>query len=251
MFSSGLSSWGAAWKLKRDRGTVEGMVLLFADTLIEDEDNYRFLHEAAVNIGAPLIRIAEGRTPGQVMLDKRFLGNSKCDPCSELLKRKLLGKWTERYCKPDKTTLVFGISWDEEHRLKRLQARKPKWKCVAPLCEFPFYTKRDLLRIAEREGLKPPRMYGMGFPHANCGGFCIKAGQATFRLLLQHFPERYAEHERWEEQMRGLVGNRTILKDRRGGTMKRLTLRQFRGRLERDQNDCDPYEYGGCGCALD
>ncbi len=40
---------------------VADLVLLFADTLIEDEDLYRFADQAAANIGAPLIRIAEGR----------------------------------------------------------------------------------------------------------------------------------------------------------------------------------------------
>ena len=46
MFSSGISSWAAAKRYAEQKGTA-GMVLLFADTGIEDEDNYRFLHEAA------------------------------------------------------------------------------------------------------------------------------------------------------------------------------------------------------------
>jgi 3'-phosphoadenosine 5'-phosphosulfate sulfotransferase (PAPS reductase)/FAD synthetase len=89
MFSSGISSWAAGKRWAEMHGT-DGMRLLFADTGIEDEDNYRFLHEAADNIGAPLIILKDGRDPFQVMRDERIIGNSMFDPCSKLLKRKLL-----------------------------------------------------------------------------------------------------------------------------------------------------------------
>ena len=37
------------------------MTLLFADTKIEEPSLYKFLDEAAENIGAPLIKIADGQ----------------------------------------------------------------------------------------------------------------------------------------------------------------------------------------------
>ena len=68
MFSSGIGSWAAARRLVE---TVDpsDVTLLFADTLIEDEDNYRFLHEAASDIGAELVIVADGRTPIEAMRD--------------------------------------------------------------------------------------------------------------------------------------------------------------------------------------
>ncbi len=70
-------------------------------------------------------------------------------------------------------------------------------------------------------------------------------------------PERYAYHEEQEEQTRQQFRNEgrsswdySVLKDRRGGTAKTMTLRAFRERIESGE-DFDRSEWGGCGCALE
>ena len=224
------------------------MVLLFADTRVEDEDNYRFLHESAENIGAPLVIIADGRTPWEVMKDVKLIGNNRFDPCSKILKRELLKSWNLKHCDKD-TALILGITWDEEHRIKRVQERNPEWNYIAPLCDKPWMSKKDTLNWAKSEGVEPPRMYDMGFSHANCGGFCIKAGQASFKLLLKNFPERYAMNEAAEEEMRGIVGDHSVMKCRRGGVSKPLTMKTFRLRVEAEEA-IDETDIGGCTCAL-
>ncbi len=249
MFSSGISSWAAAKRYAEEKGTA-GMVLLFADTGIEDEDNYRFLHEAAANIGAPMEIIADGRTPWEVFEDERMIGNARFDPCSKHLKRKLLDRWRDANCRPG-ADIILGIAWDEEHRIRRVRERCAPWNYIAPLCEKPWLSKRDCLAWAKREGIEPPRMYEMGFAHANCGGFCVKAGQATFRQLLKHFPDRYRDHEEREAAlMEKLGGKWGVMRDRRGGEAKPMTMRQFRERIEANENDHDQFDFGGCGCAL-
>jgi 3'-phosphoadenosine 5'-phosphosulfate sulfotransferase (PAPS reductase)/FAD synthetase len=248
MFSSGITSWAASKRYAQEHGT-EGMVLLFADTLIEDEDNYRFLHEAAENIGAPLVVIKDGRSPWEVMRKARIIGNSRIDPCSKILKRQLIDRWIVENCTSD-VTRIYGIGWDESHRIERLQARLKYGTPIAPLCDAPYLTKQDCISWAEREGIKAPRMYSMGFPHANCGGFCIKAGQASFALLLKNFPERYAEHEAEEESMRQLVGDHSIMKKYVKGERQNLTMKQLRESIEAKQ-EIDEFDFGGCGCALE
>lgn len=248
MFSSGISSWAAGKRYAEKNGT-DGMVLLFADTLIEDEDNYRFLHESAENIGAELVVIKDGRTPWEVMRDVKIIGNSRIDPCSKILKRELLDKWRNENADPETTDVILGISFDEVHRLVRVQERTKPWNYIAPLCDKPWISKADTLKWAKREGIEPPRMYDMGFAHANCGGFCIKAGHASFKLLLKHFPERYAHHEAEEEKMREMVGDHSILRDRTGGKVKPLTLKVLRQRIERKEG-IDEFDFGGCSCAL-
>ena len=74
-FSSGIASWVASKRVVERYGP-EAVTLVFADTLIEDEDNYRFLHEAAAMLGRHL---KDGRDPWQVFRDDRFLGNSRLD----------------------------------------------------------------------------------------------------------------------------------------------------------------------------
>ena len=48
-FSGGIGSWAAAKRVAM-RPDVKHITLLFADTLIEDEDLYRFLDDATANI---------------------------------------------------------------------------------------------------------------------------------------------------------------------------------------------------------
>lgn len=59
-FSGGKGSWAAA-KLVAQRYGTEHLTLLFADTLMEDWDLYRFIEEAAANVGGRYLRVAEGR----------------------------------------------------------------------------------------------------------------------------------------------------------------------------------------------
>ena len=97
-------------------------------------------------------------------------------------------------------------------------------------------------------GIRPPRLYELSFPHNNCGGFCVRAGQAQFRKLLEVFPDRYRQHEAEEADLRAYLDKDVaILRDRRGGQTKPLTLRDFRARLEGGEA-CDAFDWGGCGC---
>jgi hypothetical protein len=249
MFSGGVCSWAAAKRVVERHGPKD-VTLLFADTKMEDEDLYRFLDESANNVGAPLVKIAEGRTPWEVMRDERIIANSRIDPCSLRLKRNLLDKWRNLHCSKTDTRIYLGLSWDEQHRIDRIQDRCKPWWYEAPLTWEPILSKRDIFQWLKREGICPPRLYHMGFPHNNCGGFCVKAGQAQFALLLRTMPERYKFHEQQEEELRKIVGDHSILRDRSDGQSRPITLREFRRRME-NQMEFDMDEWGGCGCAVE
>lgn len=248
MFSGGAGSWAAAKRAAEWFGT-DNLTLLFADTLIEDPDLYRFLEDAAANIGAPLLRIADGRTPWEVFEDERYIGNTRADPCSKILKRRLLDRWRDEHCDPQDTLVYVGLSWYEPARIERLAPRVAPWVYLAPMMWQPHLDPGEVLEWMRAEGLRPPALYAHGFAHNNCGGFCVKSGQGQFARLLQVFPDRYAAHEAHEARLRAAGINGTILRDRRGGKTKPMTLRDFRLRVEAgaavDMNDT-----GGCGCAL-
>lgn len=250
MMSGGVGSWAAARRVV-DRHGPEDVTLLFADTLIEDEDLYRFLEEAATDTGAELVKVAEGRTPWEVFRDERFLGNARVDPCSRILKRELLRTWLQEHHQPSDTTAYLGIDWTEAHRMDRAVERWAPWRIEAPLLEPPYWSKADLIDQLRDRGIQPPRLYAMGFPHNNCGGFCVKAGQASFALLLDTMPDRYRYHEEQEEELRAELGDVAIMVDRRGGGPRRpLTMRAFREERQAG-GSCDGFDWGGCGCAVD
>jgi hypothetical protein len=251
MFSGGTGSWGAAKRVAERHGT-DDLILLFADTLIEDEDLYRYLHEAAGDIGGELVRLEEGRDPWEVFFDRRYLGNTRVDPCSMVLKRDLMRKWLERECDPEDTIVYLGFDWTEVHRFDRAKPRWEPWRAEAPLCESPLISKEDLHAELEKAGIEPPRLYAMGFKHNNCGGFCVKAGQAQFAHLLRMLPERYRYHEEKEQELREFLGKDVaILKYRSGPKMGQpMTLREFRERQEEQPSFFDASDDSACGMCM-
>lgn len=250
MFSGGISSWATAKRVVAQYG-AENTKLLFTDTKMEDEDLYRFLKEATEDVGAELVTLADGRTPWEVFFDERMLGNSRVDPCSKILKRQLARSWVEKHYKPSEVVLYLGLDGNEAHRLKRSRTYWDPYQVESPLVEAMIFREELFKELAE-SGIKEPRLYTMGFPHNNCGGFCIKAGQAHFRKLLETMPERYAYHENQEEAFREFIGRDvSILNDRSGGnnlSRKPLTLKEFRHRAAKPGEEND---WGGCGCFAD
>lgn len=254
MFSGGVGSWATA-KRVAERYGIADLTLLFTDTRMEDEDLYRFIEEAAANVGVSLTRIADGRSVWELFFQERMMGNSRADLCSRILKRELADRWIAEHFTPEDTTVYVGIDWTEEHRIKRLAEIKKPWRYEAPLCGPPYLTKRDMLRMLTEQGIRPPRLYALGFHHNNCGGFCVKAGFGHFANLLRTMPERYGYHEAKEQEFRVLIGRDdiSILKRQtssrpgvRDGYVP-VTLRDFRKELEAG-GQCDMFDIGGCGC---
>ena len=86
---------------------------------MEDEDVYRFLPEAADNVGGQLVTIADGRDVWEVFFDEKMIGNTRVDICSRILKRDLARKWIENKYEPGEVIVYMGIDWTEIHRYER------------------------------------------------------------------------------------------------------------------------------------
>jgi hypothetical protein len=248
MLSGGASSYLAAKRAWARRAVGRRFWLLFADTGIEDEDLYRFLRDVERRI-VPVTVLKDGRTPWDVFREVRFLGNARIDPCSRILKRELLRRWLEDNCKPETTTVYLGFTWDEAHRVERARKFWGEWRVEAPMADPPYLSRDGMLDELRADGIEIPRLYRMGFDHNNCGGFCVKAGQAQFAHLLKTMPERYAEHEAQEEALRATLDKDVaIMTDRSGGGPRRpLTMRAFRERLEAT-SEYDQTDFGACSC---
>jgi hypothetical protein len=248
--SGGTGSWAAARRIADQHGT-DGMVLLFADTLAEDEDLYRFLTEAAQDIGVPVTRVCDGRTPEQVDVAARWLSNQRVAQCSKTLKIKPCRGWLDQHCDPASTTLYVGIDWTEVARIPGIIRGWEPFTVETPLTTPPYLDKPAIDQALRDRGIEPPRLNQLGFPHNNCGGACIRGGQAHWKHLLNVFPDRYAAKEAHEQNMRKMLGaDVAILRDRTGGTTKPMTLTALRQRIE-GAAPVDPDDWGGCGCATD
>lgn len=231
---------------------IDNTVLITADTLVEDEDNWRFGFQVWMDLGQPRwMRLSDGRTPMQVGRDARVVPNNRMAVCSRVLKRELLRKYIERNHRAEDSVVMMGFDWTEDHRLKAATPHWEGWRLEAPLMDPPYHTKAGILDWLRGRGIEPPRLYDMGFSHANCGGACVRGGQAQWALLLKVNPARYLEWEAEEEVTREMLGKDVaILRDRRGGISQPMSLRAFRDRL-RDEGKWDEEDWGACGCYMD
>lgn len=257
MWSGGITSWATArWVISRYG--ADNVTLLFADTNAEDEDLHRFNAEASAQLGLPITRVADPteRDPWQVFEDKQWIGNTRIAQCSHALKQDPCRVWLAVNTDPADTVVYVGIDWTEPHRLPAIIAGWAPWTVDAPLTRPPYADKTMLLAELEALGIRRPRLYSLGFEHNNCGGACVKGGQAQWLRLLEVFPDRYAKAEAHEDRMRAKLGKDvSILRDRTGGTTKPLTLAALRRRAEAEQAGqpslLDRFDWGGCGCFTD
>lgn len=263
MFSGGAGSWAAAKKAV-ERYSPDKTVLLFTDVqgnnpsphVGEDEDTYRFVQEAAENVGAPLVILNEGMDIWDVFKKNRWIGNSQLAHCSFVLKQKPARKWIEDNCCDD-TTIVLGIDWTETHRIPAIEKGYLPRSTWFPLCEEPYLTKGQILEWLDAEGVARPRLYALGFAHNNCGGGCVKAGKAQWRHLYEVMPERYAEWERRESELADYLAKDgkkrlSILTETVRGEKLPLPLVTLRERIEAQGTLFDDEgDIGGCGCFVD
>jgi len=238
-YSGGIASWAVAQRVAARYGTAN-TVLLFANTHIEDDDVYAFLHAGARQLGLPLVEVADGRTPWQVFEDRQLLGNSRLAPCSYYLKILPCRQWLTAHADPADTVLYIGIdpSVRDRKRAPAIERGWMPWRAEFPLLAEPELTKAHMLAEARALGLTPPMAYELGWDHANCGQLCVRGGQKHWLRTLKHFPDRFADYETREQAFRVRTGKDVaILKETRGGVVHPLPLAELRRRHEEPTTD--------------
>lgn len=233
----------------------ECTLAVFSDTMMEDPDLYRFLGETIEYLGVELLTLCDGRNPWEVFQDTKFIGNTRIDPCSRILKRDLLNKWVRDHYGPDECEIHFGIDYSEKHRIERTQKLNAPYVYRSMLVESKtMVSSESKIEFCRQRGIEPPALYLKGFAHNNCGGFCVKAGLAQFKKLLEEYPERYDWHVQQERDTRKKVPNaRPFLRKTINGKLNYIWLEDYREMLLAGQKlqGEENFDYGGCGCALD
>jgi 3'-phosphoadenosine 5'-phosphosulfate sulfotransferase (PAPS reductase)/FAD synthetase len=237
--SGGLTSFEALRRVIAREGNGTNVIPIFANTRIEEPDLYRFLGDTERLLDITIIRLADGRTPFDVMKDERAITIRGIAPCSKKLKREVIERFVRTIQKP--FTMVYGLDWSEMHRITRMRelSKDLLW---FPLIEKPLVTKADIITYLHAVGIQETQAYKDGFSHNNCGGGCVKAGKRQFIHLLQTRPDTYAFWEAGEQDVRAYLGKDvTILKSKQ-------TLRQVREDVERGAVICDDEDESVCGC---
>lgn len=247
-FSGGLGS--AVSALAAHEAGLD-FTLIFADTLIEDQDLYRFVEDVSDRVSVPVTYLRDGRTPWGVFRDVRYHENSRIAHCSQVLKTDQVRAWLGANAQPEEP-LVLGMDMSEQDRIDRAQARWAPRPVVSLLTELGVWRGQYDDWLA-RYSLRKPRLYDLGFPHNNCGGFCVRAGLGQHRKLLRVFPERYEWHEKQQAALiRDVPTARPHLRETSDGDTAYLTLAELRRRAEMQPGLFDESEGpSGCGCFVD
>jgi hypothetical protein len=226
-------------------------VCVFADTLIEDEDLYRFNEDVERVIGSKIVRVCADMNPWDVFIKERYIGNTRTAHCSQRLKTDVVRQWIKE--NSPESTLILGMGMDEQDRIDRAAKNWAPIKVDSLLARFKLTSHQSRMEIIQKHGVKLPRLYSMGFPHNNCGGFCVRAGQTQFATLLKHFPDRYQWHVEQEQRAYEAIGPsaRPFLRKNIKGVTHYLKLSEFREMIQSGQITADPYEFGGCACFID
>lgn len=154
------------------------------------------MYEEADYIGIEITERLDGRTPEEMFYDYRYLGNSRLAKCSEELKvRQTLFFLEElRDVHNLEPILYIGIGPHETHRVDNsteFYTHRP----IEPIeIRFPmidtFREVIDVKTIIEKEwGISLPRMYALGFSHANCAGRCVRGSFQHYAQLSQVWPD--------------------------------------------------------------
>ncbi len=121
--------------------------LVFADTLIEDDDNYRFLKELEARWGKSIIRYTDGRDPYEVAEGEGIIPNDMLATCSYELKIKLVQDHV-KHLQDDGAVVIVALGFDHKDakpRPKKPQGRLPdprkRWAARNALVWYPLLEK--------------------------------------------------------------------------------------------------------------
>lgn len=98
--------------------------------------------------------------------------------------------------------LLYGTTYLDEDKMPKMY-NAFVYECLEKqnfeICEAEVKDE-----IANEWGVALPRMYALGFSHANCAGKCIKAGRGHYSTLYAVWKHRYLEQEQMEREINEL-----------------------------------------------
>lgn len=155
----------------------------------EHEDNSRFICDCEkwfgkdINVVTPNIY----KSHWEVIEKKKVINTPWGAACTSLLKKNARYKIEDDIQSWDGQ--VFGFDVTEQKRAKRFAEQYPKSKAVFPLIDN-MLSKEDCMALLERNYIKLPRMYELGFHNNNCIG-CVKGGKGYWSRIRHYFPAAF------------------------------------------------------------
>jgi len=217
---------------KMDLRVYPDGVLAHCETGSEDADTDRFIRDCSDWLGVEIVRLksTEYADTWAVWEKRRYMSGIAGAPCTDELK--ITPRLTFQL---PGDVHIFGYTADRRdiERAKNFRLNYPDTAMETPLIEAGV-TKAGCLAMIMDAGLKPPRVYALGFHNANCVP-CVKATSPDYWALVRHhFP---AEFDRAAKLSRTL-GARLVIMGRADGK----NIRGFIDEIPLDQPMTDPIQ---------
>ena len=181
-FSCGAASAVATKLIKPD-------VIAYCDTGSEDKDNARFMVDCEewFNQKITILKNPDYNSTWDVWEKRRYISGIAGAPCTSELKVKP----RLEFQRPDDVH-VFGYTADAAD-IKRAEALRENWPELTietPLIDRGL-NKAACLAMVAQAGIKPPRVYALGFKNANCKICCKATSPSYYALVRKEFPEDF------------------------------------------------------------
>lgn len=199
-FSSGAASAVAAKKTIDAYSKTHKIRIINNPVKEEHPDNLRFLKDVEKWLGLPIeIAINDdfpNHSADEIWRKRKYMAGISGAPCTYLLKKQARIQW-EELNKPDFHVLGFTVDeWKRAKRFKELERDN-----LIPILVNEMITKEECFKILQRENIKLPEIYSMGFPNANCIG-CVKASSPTYwNLVRSKFPDIFEERAKLSREI--------------------------------------------------
>ncbi len=181
-FSCGAAS-GVATKL------INPDVIAYCETGSEDIDNARFMADCREWFGQEIktIRSKQFDSTWAVWEKRRYISGVAGAPCTQELKIKP----RLEFQLPDDVH-VFGYTADSNDVRRAIALREnwPELTIETPLIDRGI-TKAACLAMIEKAGIKPPRVYALGFANANCLPCCKATSPNYYQLVKKHYRDEW------------------------------------------------------------
>lgn len=190
-FSCGAASAAAA-RLTIDKYGRENVRVVNSPVIEEHEDNRRFLADVQRWLGVEIETAVNPAYPNasarEVWEGRKFMSSPYGAPCTVELKKEARRHW-EAENQPEWHVLGFTVEERRRHDRFVMTERNN----VLPVLIDAGLRKSDCLEMLRAENIKPPAIYSLGYPNANCIG-CVKATSPGYwNLVRRTFSDVFAD----------------------------------------------------------
>lgn len=191
-FSNGAASAVAAKKTIEKYGNKYNVIIINNPVINEHKDNLRFLKDCEVWFGQDVVFATNDKYPScdirDVFNKRKYMSGIAGAPCTVALKKEARYQFEKKH---EIKWHVLGFTADEKKRSDRFKLGERE--NLLPVLIDENITKSDCFRILLDAGIRPPEIYSLGFPNANCIG-CVKSQSPTYwNLVRDKFPNVFED----------------------------------------------------------